>query len=119
MRLYAFFVLPLAAGPVTAQRLPSEAPRYAASFQGHAASQVPPLVTPDDHAREGAKAGAVILGVGGLGAGYGWCAQGDNGHSTSFGYCAPRSLIGGLIGVAIGSVLGALIGSAFPRSPPQ
>jgi hypothetical protein len=104
-------------GPATAQQLPPEVPRYSATFAGPAQRQGPPPVTAGDHAWEGAKVGGLVLGLGGLGVGYGWCAQGDNGHPTNFGYCAPRALIGGLVGATLGAVIGGFIGSAIPRDP--
>jgi len=96
----------------------SPEPPAAAPVLGSGEEVGPPLVAPSDHAWEGAKIGAAILGVGGIGLGYGQCAEGDNGHPTNFGYCAPRALIGGLVMATIGSGLGALIGSAFPKAPP-
>ncbi|HWZ28101.1 MAG TPA: hypothetical protein VNX15_06060, partial [Gemmatimonadales bacterium] len=110
MRLASLLLLGIVA-PAAAQQLPREPPRYAATFPGRSNRQGPPLVTPGDHAWEGAKVGGLILGLGGLGVGYAWCAQGDTGHPTNFGYCAPRSLIGGLIGATIGAVMGGFIGS--------
>ena len=74
-------------------------------------------INPGDHAWDGAKVGAGVLGLGGLGVGYGWCAQGDNGHPTTFSYCAPRALIGGLIGATIGAVIGGFLGSTISRTP--
>jgi len=105
-------IITVSAVPASAQRLSPVAPRYQASFSQDTA---PPLADPRDHAWEGAKAGAGILGFGGLGLGYGWCAQGDSGHPTTFSYCAPRALIGGLIGATLGAVIGGFIGSTFPR----
>jgi hypothetical protein len=116
MRLSLLWLFALA-GPATAQHLPPEAPRYAATLPGRGDRQGPTAVGPGDHAWEGAKVGGAILGLGGLGAGYGWCAQGDNGHPTNFGYCAPRALIGGLVGATIGAIVGGFIGSAFPKAP--
>jgi hypothetical protein len=111
------------AAPATAQRLSPAPPRFTARFaQAHDSASG--RLNPGDHAWEGAKVGAGILGLGGLGAGYGWCAQGDNGHPTNFSYCAPRALIGGLIGATLGAVIGGFIGSTIsrpataPASPP-
>jgi len=116
MKVAPLLLLAIAA-PADAQQLTTEAPRYSATFAGGANRKGPALVTPGDHAWEGAKVGGLILGLGGLGAGYGWCAQGDNGHPTNFGYCAPRALIGGLIGATLGAIIGGFIGSAVPRHP--
>ena len=103
------------AAPAAAQRLAPVPPRYTATFaQPHDSASG--RIHPGDHAWEGAKVGAGILGFGGLGAGYGWCGQGDNGHPTTFSYCAPRALIGGLIGATLGAVIGGFIGSTVPRA---
>ena len=116
MRLAPLLFFALAA-PAAAQQLPRESPWYSATFAGRADRPGPPLVTPGNHAWEGAKVGGLILGLGGLGVGYSWCAQGDSGHPTTFGYCAPRSLLGGLFGATLGAVIGGFIGSAIPRTP--
>ena len=115
MRWSPLFLI-LIAAPAAAQRLAPEPPRAPVAFESRSAG--PPLVPSNDYAWEGAKAGAVILGIGGIGLGYGLCSEGDNGHSTTFGYCAPRALLGGLIAATVGAGLGALIGSAFPKAPP-
>ena len=115
MRLPALVLLTIfAAAPAAAQRLSPVAPRYAATF-AQARDSTPGRINPGDHAWEGAKVGAGILGFGGLGLGYGWCAQGDNGHPTTFSYCAPRALLGGLFGATLGAVIGGFIGSTIPR----
>jgi hypothetical protein len=116
MRL-ALLLFAVATAPAAAQRLAPEAPRPVPTFQYRPTSRTPSLAGPGDHAWEGAKAGGLILGIGGLGAGYAWCSQGDSGHPTNFGYCAPRALLGGLMGATIGSIIGGFIGSGFPKSP--
>ena len=118
MRVPALVLLAISsAAPVAAQRLSPVAPRYTASF-AQPRDSTPGSINPGDHAWEGAKVGAGVLGLGGLGVGYGWCAQGDSGHPTTFSYCAPRALIGGLIGATLGAVIGGFIGSAVPKGPP-
>lgn len=107
-------IIAVSAAPAPAQRLSPAAPRYQASFSQDTA---PPLTHPRDHAWEGAKLGAGVLGLGGLGVGYGWCAQGDSGDPTTFSYCAPRALIGGLIGATLGAVIGGFIGSTISSTP--
>lgn len=108
-------VLLLIAGPAAAQQLPPAPPRYVASFRQGPDSQTPsPKAT---FGWEGAKVGGAIGFLAGVGGGYGWCAQGDSGHPTNFGYCAPRALIGGLIGATLGSIVGGFIGSTVPRAP--
>ena len=104
--------------PVAAQHLPPAPVSYKASFS-EGSDHRSPSAQPKDHAWEGAKVGGAILGLGGLGVGYGWCAQGDSGHPIDFTYCAPRALIGGLIGATLGAVIGGFIGSAIPRTPPS
>ncbi|HWH04736.1 MAG TPA: hypothetical protein VN674_13670 [Gemmatimonadales bacterium] len=117
MRLPALVLLVISsATPAAAQRLSPVTPRYTATF-ARTRDSTPGRINPGDHAWEGAKVGAGVLGLGGLGVGYGWCAQGDNGHPTTFSYCAPRALIGGLIGATLGAVIGGFIGSTVPSRP--
>ncbi|HEU5465330.1 MAG TPA: hypothetical protein VFU75_00470 [Gemmatimonadales bacterium] len=113
MRLVPVLLL-VAATPVAAQQLPPSHPRYTSTF---ARTQTPPLIQPGDYAWEGAKVGAVIFGLPGIGVGYALCGDADNGHPTSFAYCAPRALIGGLIGATLGAVVGGYIGSTIHRDP--
>ena len=115
MRLTPLAALLLSA-PAAAQLLPPAPAPYVASFARQAGPQSPPLV-PKDHAWEGATFGAVVLGLGGTGLAYGICSEGDDGHPTSFGYCAPRSLLGGLIGATLGAIIGGFIGSTVPNAP--
>ncbi len=117
MRVPALVLLAISsAAPVAAQRLSPVAPRYTATF-AQPRDSASARIGPGDHAWEGAKVGAGVLGLGGLGVGYGWCAQGDSGHPTTFSYCAPRALIGGLIGATLGAVIGGFIGSTISRNP--
>ena len=108
--------LTILAAPAAAQRLSPEPPAPPRFFSGR------PGPTPryGDHAGDGALFGGIVFGLGGIGLGYGLCQVGDNGHPTTFGYCAPRALLGGLITATVGAILGAFVGSAFPKSqPPQ
>ncbi|HYK10332.1 MAG TPA: hypothetical protein VEV39_06010 [Gemmatimonadales bacterium] len=108
-------LLLLLATPAAAQRLPPAPPRYVAAFRQRPDSQGA-AATPRTYAGLGATAGGTIVGLMGIGLGYGLCAQGDNGHPTSFAYCVPRSLLGGLVGATLGAIVGGFIGSAFPRT---
>jgi hypothetical protein len=103
----------LAAPTLGAQRLRPSLPQLQLRFTAEA----PPLVAAQDHAWEGAKIGGLVFGLGTIGLAYSWCDQGDDGHATTFGYCAPRALLGGLAGATIGAIIGGFIGSAFPRTP--
>jgi hypothetical protein len=117
MRIPALVVLASAVAllPATAQHLPPAPARYVAAFRQPPDTQGLASTT-QTQAWEGAKVGGAILGLGGIGLAYGLCSEGDNGHPTTFSYCAPRSLIGGLIGATLGAVIGGFIGSAFPRT---
>jgi len=118
VRLPALLLVAISsAAPAAAQRLSPPIPRFAATL-AQPRDSTPGRISPGDHAWDGAKVGAGVLGIGGLGVGYGWCAQGDNGHPTTFSYCAPRALIGGLIGATLGAVIGGFIGSTVPRGTP-
>ena len=115
MRWPLLFLITFAT-PAAAQRLTPEPPRLLVPFESRYGTAP---AFGNDHAGDGALFGGIVLGLGGIALGYGLCQEGDNGHPTTFGYCAPHALLGGLITATIGTILGALIGSAFPKVPPR